>query len=247
MREAIGEMLPFAVACNLSPVALIAVILLLFSPRPASNSLAFLVAWMLTLAVSVGVVELFSGLLGSVVSTSTGTLDVVVTYFRLVLGLVLLGLGLRRTGQLFSIVPGRRQSRQGEDAGEVVEEQESYPWWIAGIDAFNVTRTFGVSVLVALVGNAPWLLAGGVSIGRARLALPATLFVILLYMLIGSVAVGAIVLYYFLRQQRAAALLTVLKEWLAAHNQMVSGVMLLVFGVYLLVQGIKGLGLFGSG
>ena len=199
MSEAIGEMLPFAIACNLSPVALIAVILLLFSPRPASNSLAFLVAWMLTLAVSVGAVELFSGLLGGTVPTSTGTLDVVVTYFRLVLGLMLLGLGLRRAGRLCSTLSGRRQSHQGGGQGaarEAVDEPLRYPWWIAGIDACNVTRTFGVSALVALVGNAPWLLAGGVSIGRARLALPATLFVILLYMVIGSVAVGAIVLYY---------------------------------------------------
>jgi hypothetical protein len=43
MGQAIGEVIPFAVGIAISPVSIIAVILMLFSPRARVNGLFFLV------------------------------------------------------------------------------------------------------------------------------------------------------------------------------------------------------------
>ena len=51
------EILPFAIGIALSPMAIAAVILLLFTPKARSNSLAFLAGWALGLTL-VGVVVL---------------------------------------------------------------------------------------------------------------------------------------------------------------------------------------------
>ena len=62
MWQAIGELLPSAVGVALSPVPIIAVILMLGTPRAKSNGPAFAVGWVLGLAiVSVFVVLLASG------------------------------------------------------------------------------------------------------------------------------------------------------------------------------------------
>ena len=60
MGEAIGEILPSAVAVAISPVPIIAVILMLFSRRAGTNSLVFLIGWLLGLA-AVGAIVLAFG------------------------------------------------------------------------------------------------------------------------------------------------------------------------------------------
>jgi hypothetical protein len=55
MGGAIGDILPLAIGVAISPVPIIAVILMLFSKKAKGNSLAFLVGWVLGLAI-VGVI-----------------------------------------------------------------------------------------------------------------------------------------------------------------------------------------------
>jgi Sap, sulfolipid-1-addressing protein len=57
MGQAIGEMLPLAIGIAISPLPIIAIILMLITPKARSNGLAFLGGWMLGLAV-VGTVVL---------------------------------------------------------------------------------------------------------------------------------------------------------------------------------------------
>ncbi len=57
MGAAIGEMLPLAIGIAISPLPIIAVILILTTPKGRSNGLAFLGGWLLGLA-AVGVIVL---------------------------------------------------------------------------------------------------------------------------------------------------------------------------------------------
>ena len=57
MGAAIGEMLPLAIGIAISPLPIIAVILMLTTPKGRSNGLAFLGGWLLGLA-AVGVIVL---------------------------------------------------------------------------------------------------------------------------------------------------------------------------------------------
>lgn len=231
MGEATANVLPFAIACNLSPLALIALILLLFSARAESNVIIFLAAWAVTLALAVGIVAMFSGLLGHANVASAGAIDAAVTYFRILLGAVLLVLGLRRVSQRIQRI------RTGTD------QEPSVPGWITGIDSFTPPRVFGVTVLLAFLGNLPWILAAGLGIARAKVSLGQSLLAIVVFVVIGSIAVGTIILFYFIWKTRARKWLSTWKIWLTTHNLMMSAVVFLTFAVFLLVQGIRGLGL----
>ena len=51
MGAAIGEMLPLAIGIAVSPLPIIAIILMLITPKARGNGLAFFGGWMLGLAV----------------------------------------------------------------------------------------------------------------------------------------------------------------------------------------------------
>ncbi len=51
MENALGSILPQAIGVAISPIPIIAVILMLFSKRARSNGTAFLVGWVLALVV----------------------------------------------------------------------------------------------------------------------------------------------------------------------------------------------------
>ena len=65
MGSAISSILPQAIGVAISPVPIIAVILILFSQRARSNGPAFLVGWVLALAV-VGSIVLILANLGKI-------------------------------------------------------------------------------------------------------------------------------------------------------------------------------------
>ncbi len=229
MSNAIGRMLPFAVAIDLSPLALVVLILFLFSPRAKSNSLVFVSVWVITLALVVGIVRVIAGLIDL---TPSSTRDTVVAACKLGLGVVFLLLALRRV-----IVQRRSQTNQ--------EQEMDMPKWMSGMHAFTPRQALLVTVVVASLGNLPAILAGGLDIGRAKLSTGQSVVAVLLFAAIGSITVAAIVVYYLIRQEAAAARLQALKSWLSVHDQAVTTVLMLVLGVLLLGQGIEGLGIFG--
>ena len=61
MTEAIGQILGDAVGVAISPVPIIALILMLFSAAAGRNSLAFLAGWLIGLS-AVGIVALALGI-----------------------------------------------------------------------------------------------------------------------------------------------------------------------------------------
>jgi Kef-type K+ transport system membrane component KefB len=53
--QAIGDILPMAVGVALSPVPIIAIVLMLGTPRARSNGLAFALGWLVELSIAGGV------------------------------------------------------------------------------------------------------------------------------------------------------------------------------------------------
>lgn len=61
MAEAIGAVLPLGIGVALSPIPIIAMVLMLATPRGRANGSAFVVGWVLGLAAAGTVVLLVSG------------------------------------------------------------------------------------------------------------------------------------------------------------------------------------------
>ncbi len=223
MGSAIGEMLPLAIGIAISPLPIIAIILILTTPKARGNGLAFLGGWLLGLA-TVGIVVLIVADAAGA-DTSTGP-SRAVSLIKLVLGFLLLALAWRRF---------KKRPKSGEEP--------PVPKWMRALDDFTPGRSLAVGALLAgpkpknLILNA----AAAAGIAQSGLGGLQQAVVLLLLVVISSAGIIAPVVVYFVMGDRAAPVLDGWKTWLAANNATVMIVLFLVFGVMMIGKGIGGL------
>jgi hypothetical protein len=223
MGNVIGSILPQAIGVAISPIPIIAVILMLFSKRARSNGLAFLAGWVLALAIVGAVVLVLAGA-GKV--SAGGTPSTLSYVFHLLLGLVLLFLAVRNW---------QKRPKEGETP--------EMPKWMATIDSFTAGRALGLSALLAGVNpkNLALAVAAALSIAQAGLSGAQPWIALAVFVLVASLSVSAPVLYYLIAGQSAEKTLNTWKAWLTANNATVMFVLLLVLGVKLVGDGLGGL------
>jgi hypothetical protein len=224
MSEGISAVLTFAVGVAISPIPIIAVILMLFSARARVNGPVFLIGWAIALAV---VVALAYVLAGAAASTTEETTEDTIAWGQLVLGALLL------------LLAGRQwRSRPAPGVTPPM------PKLMSGIDAFTPGRAFGLALLLAGVNPKNLLLSIGAGSALAGLALSTSEAVVsmLVYVLIGSITILVPVVYYLVGGDKAKASLDSLKDWLAVNNAAVMAVLFLLFGVKLIGDALPGLG-----
>jgi hypothetical protein len=220
MGQGIGEVLTFAIGVAISPVPIIAVILMLFSQRARVNGPLFLFGWVLTLAVVSGVVYVLAD--EGDVATSGGASDTV-SWGKIVLGVLFLLLAARQW-----------RSRPAADV------EPPMPKWMAGVDALSPGRAFGLGVLLAGVNPKNLILTLGAAAGLAQLGLSTSDAVVSLtaFVTVASLTIAVPVVYHRIGGKHARAALDELKGWLAVHNAAVMAVLFVVFGVDLIAKGI---------
>ena len=223
MGPAIGDILPFAIGVAVSPVPIIAVILMLFGPKARSTGPAFALGWLLTLAV-VGMAVLTVADTSDV-SSEQGPSDAVFA-IKLAIGLLLLVLAVRQW-----------RSRPNEG------EEPEMPGWMDAIDEFTALRAFGLAALLAGVNpkNLGLTLAAGSTIAQAGLTGAEPWIALIVFVALASVTVALPVGYYLVARSSAERTLDSLKSWLTANNATVMSVLFLIIGVLLVGDGMGGL------
>jgi hypothetical protein len=224
MGSAVGEMLPLAIGIAISPLAIVAVILILTTSRARTNGPAFLGGWLLGLAVVGGVALVVTD---AAESADTSGPRTVVALLTIALGVALLVLAWRG-------FRGRPQPG----------EEEPLPKWMAALDRFTPGRSLGVAALFGGVKPKNLILTAAAAAGIAESGLGGTqqAVVLLLLVLVASIGVIAPVAVYFLMgEEKAGRILDAWKTWLQANNSTVMIVLFVVFGVVLLGKGIGGL------
>jgi hypothetical protein len=223
MGAAIGEMLPLAIGIAISPVPIIAVILMLITPKARSNGLAFLGGWMLGLALVGTIVLIVADTAG--VATSSGP-SRTVSLIKLVLGLLLLVVAWRQF---------TKRPKPGEEA--------PLPKWMRALDSFTPGRSVAVGALLSGVNPKNLILNATAAAGIAATGLAGAqqAVVLIVLIIVGSLGIIAPVAVYFAMGDKAARVLDGWKTWLAANNATVMMVLFLVFGVTLIGKGISGL------
>jgi hypothetical protein len=221
--HAIGEILPLAIGIAISPLPIIAVILMLTTPAARTNGPAFLAGWLLGLAAVAGIVLVVTDAAGAASSSGPSRL---VSLIMLALGVVLLVLAWR-------------QFKGRPEPGE----ETPAPKWMKALDRFTATRSLTVGALLSGVKPKNLILAAAAaaSIAQSGIAGPQQIVVLLVLILVGSVGIIVPVAVYFAMGDRAAPVLDGWKTWLSANNATVMIVLFLVFGVVLLGKGIGGL------
>jgi Sap, sulfolipid-1-addressing protein len=223
MGNVIGNILPSAIGVAISPVPIIAVILMLFSQRARSNGSAFLLGWVLALAV-VGSIVLVLANLGKI--SAGGTPSTLAYVLKLLLGLLFLLLAIRQW---------RSRPKEGEEP--------HMPKWMASIDKITAGRAFGLSALLAGVNpkNLGLTLAAALSIAQAGLSGAQPWIALAVFVILASLTVAAPVLYYLFAGQSAEKMLNSWKAWLVANNATVMFILFLILGAKLIGDGLSGL------
>ncbi|MGF1472868.1 MAG: GAP family protein [Rubrobacteraceae bacterium] len=221
MGNVVGNILSHGVAVAISPLPIVAVILILFTPKARSNSVAFLGGWLLGLIV-VGTIVLLTGGFGSGRSGASGG-SALSGIISLLLGLLLLVLAVRRW-----------RTRPGKD------EEPEMPRWMSAIDRFGPAKSVGMAAFLSGVNpkNLALTVATATTIAAAEVGAGRQVFGLAVFIVIGSITVATPVIFYQLLGQRAERGLNRMKDWLVANNNTVMMVLLIVFGVKLLGQGI---------
>jgi threonine/homoserine/homoserine lactone efflux protein len=219
MGDAIGSTIGYAVGIAISPIPIAAVILMLFSGRARVNSLVFMIAWLVGIAVVTTVVVLIPGLEtgDSEPSTTTG-------WIKLVLGVLLLLVGIRQW-----------RSRPGPG------EEAPVPGWMARIDDLRPVPAFGLGFVLSAVNPKNLLLAAaaGASLGALDLTSGETAASIAVFTVLAGLTVTVPVIGYLVAGRRLDATLDRSKAWLIGNNTAVMAVLFVVFGVSLLGDAIQ--------
>jgi hypothetical protein len=223
MGEAIGQSLPLAIGVALSPVPIIAVVLMLTTSRARANGPAFVLGWLLGLGV-VGAVVL--ALAGPGEASESGQPATWVSWVKLLLGVLLLLVAARQF---------RGRPREGEEA--------PLPKWMGAIERFKAGAALGGGAALAGANPKNLLLAigGAAAIAQTGIAGGQQVIAYAVFAVIGTLGVAAPVVIYFAMGRRSAEVLGRLKDWMGHNNAVIMSVLCLVIGMKLIGDAISGL------
>jgi hypothetical protein len=220
MNGVIGDILPAAVGVAVSPVPVIAAVLMLLSPKAQKTSLGFLAGWVLGIALAVVVIALISASISP--ATSTGPQPVAGT-IHIVVGVLLLGVG---------VMQWRRRPKG--------DATPAMPKWMEAIDSMTAVRglLLGAALAVLNPKNLALALSAGVFIGVGRLDVGEATIAVVVFTVLASSTVAAPVIAYLVAADQMRNPLDDLGQWLVANNTTVMTVLVLVLGVAQVGNGI---------
>ncbi|WP_270365087.1 GAP family protein [Microbacterium algeriense] len=220
MGTVIGEVLPLALGVAISPIPIIAAILMLLSPKARVTSVGFLLGWVVGIVVAVTVFTLLSSILPAQDPDASRPVRGII---QIVLGLLLF---------LLAFSQWRKRPKAGEQA--------ALPKWMKAIDTITFIAAVGLGFLLSALNPKNLIMAAGagVDIGAAGLSAGSSALVIAVFTLIAASTVLVPVIGYLIAADRLRAPLDALRGWLAAENAVIMAVLLLVIGVSMIGKGI---------
>jgi threonine/homoserine/homoserine lactone efflux protein len=220
--QAVGNVLPLAVAVAVFPVPIIAVVVVLGSDRGTAKGLAFVLAWCLGLA-AVGAAAL---VLAAVADGSDGGEPATWA------SVLLLGLGLLLVG-----LAGKQwQARPGPG------EEKPVPGWMRRMDDFSVATAGAAGIALSAVNPKNVLLTAAAAVEIAEVGLPAgeQVAVLLGFVLLASAGVLTPLVASLALGERSRTLLDGVRRRMARHNAEITAVLFLLIGAKLIGDAVSG-------
>ncbi|HVW44325.1 MAG TPA: GAP family protein [Amycolatopsis sp.] len=223
MGDVIGDLLPLALAVAISPIPVIAVILMLLAPRAGRTSAGFLLGWVAGIVVATVVFTVLADVAG--LGTGGGP-SAAASWIKIALGLILAALAAR--------------SWRSRPRGD---EEPALPKWMAAIDTFTPAKAGGLGFLLSAVNpkNLAMTIAAGVTAGGASLPVGQIVVALAVFTVVAASTVGGPVIVYAAAADRITKRLESLRGWLVRDNAVVTAVLLLTIGFVMLGKGVGGL------
>lgn len=214
--QAVGEVVAFGVGVVLSPLAVVAVVVMLVSRDGAQPAWAFAGAWVLSLGiVSTAVLLVADGADAS----ANGAPASWVSMVKIVVGLLLV---------LFGVLRWRGRGSRDTDAAT--------PGWMRHLNDASVARAAGLAAAFNVVKPKNLLLTIGAGVAVAQVgAGPAgQAAAISVFVVLGSVGLAIPLAIHVLMPNRGSDLLIVLRDWMVRENATIIAVLCLLIAAKLL-------------
>lgn len=220
MGNALGDVLGLAAGVAVSPLPIVAIILVLATPRGRLNGSLFAIGWLVGLS-ALGAVMLAIG--GPAGASTHQQPAIWVGGLKLALGVLLVLFGTRQW------------RRRPADAS-----QAQLPTWMAAIDRFTPIKIFGLGLALSAANlkNAPLTIAAGASISSAGLPVGQQIASLALFVMIASLGLLAPLGVVLFMGGRAMNVLGRWRDWAVRHNTAVMAVLFFVLGLKLFGDGL---------
>jgi len=219
--DAVGAALPAALGIASSPIPIVAVVLVLATPRATVNGTAFAAAWVLGLAAATTVVLWLTGTAAEDGgSDARGAVQVVV-------GVALL------------LLAARTWLRR-----PAADDVRDMPAWMARLDAFPPRRMVVLGLLLSAANpkNLALVLAGVESIQDRDLDDTDQVVAAVIFVALASSTVLVAVLAHVVAPERSARVLGRVKQFMIDHKAAITVVILVLLGLRFLYDGVTELG-----
>jgi hypothetical protein len=202
----------------LTPWAIVGAVVMLGSRVGARAAIPFTLGWFCAVTFIAAVAA--AGLGGASASTQSSTSQGVLVV-ELVLGLVLTGLGLRSY---------RRSRSRPVPASE--------PGWLKKLDHMGPIVAFAFGTFMI---NVFFVVDAGLRIASADVSRAQAITAVVVYALLATSALIAVLAVYFLDREKADARLAAMRAWLARNNARVMAAIVLAIGIVFVIKAVIGL------
>lgn len=222
MLQAIGHILPIAVAVAISSVPIMATVLILLSPKGTQTALPFLVGWVIGMAVVVTLCTIGAQVIPAPRSPRREATSIAIAG-------ILVGIAL----VVVAIVEWRRGRRHPSDA---------LPKWLSSVDKLGPWSAFGIAIALNVRPKGLLLaIAAGLAIRAANLSTGESAVVIAIYTIIGALTVAVPVIMSLVDRKGMQPRLLEMKDWISRNNTTVTALIVLLIGVVIIGAGMANL------
>lgn len=217
--EAIGHILPIALAVAISSVPIMVTIYILLSSNRARAAVPFMIGWVIGIFLVITVCALVAQLvptprIGRRPETAVGAVEILVGVALIVLGF----LTLRRA----------RHATETSMPSFLDPKRKLGPW-----------QAFGVAIILNLRPKALLLaIAGGLTIRGDASSTTNALIAIIIYTVIGSSTVVVPIIATLVAPGKMEPRLTSARSWIAHNGEALTAVILIMIGVVIVGMGI---------
>jgi Sap, sulfolipid-1-addressing protein len=215
MWQALGGLLPIAVAVALSTVPITVTILILLSPNRSRAALPFLIGWVIGVA---AVIILSVVGASALPEPSRRGPDTTTAVLLMMVGAALIVLG---------IVHLRGGSRTG------------LPRWLSTVDSFGALVSFAVAVVLDFRPKGLLLgVAAGLALHAASVKAGEAAVLIAIYTVIATSTVVIPIAASFIAPRRMEPKLIAARDWMAHNGGTLTSLMMLMIGVVIVGAGL---------
>ena len=217
--EAIGHILPIAVAVAISSVPIMITILILLSPNRARSAPLFMIGWLIGILLVVSVCTLVAQLIPT--SRSPRRPDTVIGVIEIVVGLAMVVLAI------LSWLRSRKA------------ETPAVPKWLGSEKSLGPWQAFGVALILNIRPKALLLaVAAGLTVRADAVSTTNAIVAIVVYTIIGASTVVAPIVATMVAPDRMVPRLSSMRSWLTRNDAAMTSIILILVGVFVIGSGI---------